>query len=82
MLWGSYINYFDISECSTLRRTQRAQLCIKQPVISRVIHINVSEKCSKNEEFRGRPRESFILEHPKLTEIPKNDVDDQGTCQD
>ena len=82
MLWGSYINYFDISKCSTLRRTQRAKLCLKQPDNSWVIPINVRAKCSKNEEFRGRPRESFILEHPKLTEIPKNDENDQGTCQD
>ena len=82
ILWDSHINYFDISECSTLRRTQRTKLCLKQPDISRVIAKNVSAKCSKNEEFRGTPRESLILEYLEMIEIPKNDASDYRTCLD
>ena len=43
---------------------------------------NVAAKYSKIEEFRGRPRESFILEHLELSKTPKNDEGDQGTCVD
>ena len=82
ILWNSQINYFDISECSRLRRTQRTKLCLKQLDISRVISKYVSAKCSKNEEFRGSPRESLILEYLEMTEIPKNDAGDHGTCLD
>ena len=49
--------------------------------ISRVIPKNVSAKCSKNEEFRGTPRESLILEYLEMIEIPKNDAGYYGTCQ-
>ena len=76
----SHINYFDISECSTLRRTQRTKLCLKQPDISRVISKSDSAKCSKNEEIRGTPRERLILEYLEMIEIPKNDAGDHGTC--
>ena len=82
ILWDSHINYFDISECSTLWRTQRTKLCLKQPYFSWVIPKNVSAKCSKNEEFRGTPRESLILEYLEMIEIPKNDAGDHGTCLD
>ena len=81
-LWDFHINHFDISECSTLRRTQRTKLCLKQPDISQVILKNVSAKCSKNEEFRGTPRERLILEYLEMIEIPKNDAGDHGTCLD
>ena len=75
-LCDSHINYFDISECSTLRRTQRTTLCLKQLDISRVIPKTVSAKCSKNEEIRGTPRESLILEYLEMIEIPTNDAGD------
>ena len=71
ILWDSHINYFDISECSTLRRTQRTKLCLKQLDISRVISKSDSAKCSKNEEIRGTPSESLILEYLETIEIPK-----------
>ena len=80
--WDSHINYFDISECSTLRKTRRIKLCLKQPDINRVILKCVSAKCSKNEEFRGTPRESLILEYLEMIEISKNDAGDHGTCLD
>ena len=82
IFWESHVSYFDISNCSTLRRTQKTEFCLKQPGISEVFPKNVAAKYSKIEEFRGRPRESFILEHLELSKTPKNNVGDQGTCVD
>ena len=71
ILWESHIKYLNISNCSTLRRTQKTEFCLKQPGISGVFPKNVAAKYSKIEEFRGRPRESFILEHLELSKTPK-----------
>ena len=49
---------------------------------SRVISKNVNTKCSKNEEFRGRPRGSLILEHLEMMKIHENIAGDHETCLD
>ena len=79
------VSYFDetyIFSFSILRQNQKDIFCSNQPNIMRLMTKNVEKIYRKIEEFRGRPRKSFLCGYLNASQLLKMIWYDQETCQE
>ena len=78
----SYFNEAYIFSFSILRQNQKVTFCSNQPNIMWLMTKNVEAIYRKIEEFRGRPRESFLCGYLNASQLLKMIWYDQETCQE
>ena len=79
------VSYFDetyIFSFSILRQNQKDIFCSNQPNIMRLMTKNVEKIYRKIEEFRGRPRKSFLCGYLNTSQLFKMICYDQETCHE